>query len=61
MQVQLKHSGDRRFDLVIGADGLHSDVRRLAFGPQKQFERQLGYVVAALKSVATVPATKMFI
>ncbi len=41
--------GERRFDLVIGADGLHSDVRSLAFGPQYQFEKQLGYVVAAFE------------
>ena len=49
VQVQLKHSGVRRFDLVVGADGLHSDVRRLTFGPQDQFERPLGYLVAALE------------
>jgi 2-polyprenyl-6-methoxyphenol hydroxylase-like FAD-dependent oxidoreductase len=49
VQVQLKRSGQRRFDLVIGADGLHSDVRSLAFGPQYQFEKQLGYVVAAFE------------
>ncbi|MGA7657735.1 MAG: FAD-binding domain [Methylocella sp.] len=49
VRVQLKHAGERRFDLVIGADGLHSDVRRLAFGPQHQFEKQLGYVVAAFE------------
>lgn len=34
------------FDLVVGADGLHSRVRRLAFGPQEQFEKYLGIVVA---------------
>ena len=49
VQVRFKHGGERRFDLVIGADGLHSDVRRLAFGPQHQFEKQLGYVVAAFE------------
>ncbi|MGO9235188.1 MAG: FAD-binding domain [Methylocella sp.] len=49
VQVQLKHAGERRFDLVIGADGLHSDVRRFAFGPQHQFEKQLGYVVAVFE------------
>ena len=49
VQVQFKHSGVRQFSLVIGADGLHSAVRRLAFGPQKHFERQLGYVVAAFE------------
>jgi 2-polyprenyl-6-methoxyphenol hydroxylase-like FAD-dependent oxidoreductase len=49
VQVQFEHSGERRFDLVIGADGLHSNVRRLAFGPQHQFEKQLGYAVAAFE------------
>ncbi|GIG60021.1 FAD-dependent oxidoreductase [Longispora fulva] len=32
----------RRFDLVIGADGLHSNVRALTFGPESQFVRHLG-------------------
>ena len=49
VKVQFKHSGDRQFDLVIGADGLHSNVRSLAFGPQHRFEEQLGYVVAAFE------------
>ncbi len=35
------------FDLVVGADGLHSAIRRLAFGPQDTFERRLGLNVAA--------------
>ncbi|WP_237277164.1 FAD-dependent monooxygenase [Streptomyces caniscabiei] len=30
------------FDLVVGADGLHSTVRRLAFGPEEQFAHHLG-------------------
>lgn len=47
--VQFKHSGQRRYDLVVGADGLHSQVRRLAFGPQDRFEKQLGYAVAAFE------------
>ncbi len=32
----------RRFDLVIGADGVHSRVRRLAFGPHERFVHHLG-------------------
>ncbi|MGN6570172.1 MAG: FAD-binding domain [Pseudolabrys sp.] len=48
--VRLKHGGERRFDLVIGADGLHSGVRRFAFGSQRQFEKHLGYVVAAFEA-----------
>jgi 2-polyprenyl-6-methoxyphenol hydroxylase-like FAD-dependent oxidoreductase len=29
-------------DLVVGADGPHSTVRRLVFGPEEQFVKQLG-------------------
>ncbi|WP_172457451.1 FAD-dependent monooxygenase [Pseudonocardia sp. N23] len=36
----------RRFDLVIGADGLHSSVRSMVFGPREQFIRHLGLVLA---------------
>lgn len=48
--VQLRRGGERRFDLVVGADGLHSTVRRLAFGSQRVFERHLGYGVAAFEA-----------
>jgi 2-polyprenyl-6-methoxyphenol hydroxylase-like FAD-dependent oxidoreductase len=50
IQVQFRHAGARPFDLVVGADGLHSNVRRLAFGTQRQFEKDLGYVVAAFET-----------
>jgi 2-polyprenyl-6-methoxyphenol hydroxylase-like FAD-dependent oxidoreductase len=39
----------RRFDLVVGADGLHSAVRRLVFGPASDFMRHLGMYVATLQ------------
>ncbi|WP_026205038.1 FAD-dependent monooxygenase [Actinomycetospora chiangmaiensis] len=39
--------GDRRrFELVIGADGLHSALRALVFGPHERFVRHLGLVLA---------------
>ncbi len=47
VSVSLAHNTTREFDLVIGADGLHSNVRRLAFGPQPDIERYLGCLVAA--------------
>jgi 2-polyprenyl-6-methoxyphenol hydroxylase-like FAD-dependent oxidoreductase len=39
----------RRFDLVVGADGLHSAVRRLTFGPDEGFTRHMGMYVATLR------------
>ncbi len=38
----------RRFDVVIGADGAHSEVRALAFGPEAEFVKHLGVYVATL-------------
>ena len=38
----------RRFDLVVGADGLHSIVRRLAFGADAEFVRHAGLYAATL-------------
>jgi 2-polyprenyl-6-methoxyphenol hydroxylase-like FAD-dependent oxidoreductase len=38
----------RRFDLVIGADGLHSAVRRLAFGPESDFVQHMGIYIATM-------------
>jgi 2-polyprenyl-6-methoxyphenol hydroxylase-like FAD-dependent oxidoreductase len=55
VEVQLEHGGQRRFDLVVGADGLHSKVRRLVFGPQDHFEKELGYVVAAFEAIGYRP------
>ena len=40
--VKFEHAPADRFDLVIGADGLHSIVRRLVFGPEDQLRRFLG-------------------
>lgn len=36
----------RRFDLVIGADGLHSALRAMVFGPRERFVRHLGLMLA---------------
>ncbi|WP_039936204.1 FAD-dependent monooxygenase [Streptomyces himastatinicus] len=42
VRVAFTHGASRTFDLVIGADGLHSTVRRLAFGPEDRFAHHLG-------------------
>ncbi|GAA4630552.1 FAD-dependent monooxygenase [Actinoallomurus vinaceus] len=41
--VAFQSGGTDRFDLVVGADGLHSNVRRLAFGPESEFLDYKGY------------------
>ncbi|MFI9046577.1 FAD-dependent monooxygenase [Streptomyces sp. NPDC053427] len=46
VHVTFDHGAPRTFDLVVGADGLHSTVRRLAFGPEEDFVSHLGYYVA---------------
>ncbi|MBD3940498.1 FAD-binding domain [Microbacterium sp. NEAU-LLC] len=47
VQVEFRGGARREFDLVVGADGLHSRVRTLVFGPEPEFERDLGITVAA--------------
>ncbi|MFJ4837899.1 FAD-dependent monooxygenase [Streptomyces sp. NPDC088746] len=42
VRVDFAGAASRSFDLVIGADGLHSTVRRLAFGPEEGFSHHLG-------------------
>jgi 2-polyprenyl-6-methoxyphenol hydroxylase-like FAD-dependent oxidoreductase len=49
VRVTFEHGLKREFDLVIGADGLHSEIRRLVFGAQSQFEKYLGYKVAVFE------------
>lgn len=47
--VTLSDGRQDRFDLIVGADGLHSQVRALAFGPEERFERFLDCHVAAFR------------
>ncbi|GAA1883103.1 FAD-dependent monooxygenase [Streptantibioticus ferralitis] len=44
--VTFENSAPRDFDIVVGADGLHSNVRKLVFGPESQFIRHLGSYLA---------------
>ncbi|WP_019931800.1 FAD-dependent monooxygenase [Nocardia sp. BMG111209] len=48
VDVTFARAESAHFDLVVGADGVHSTVRRLAFGPEPEFTRNLGMYVATL-------------
>jgi len=51
VEVAFAKNSPRAFDLVIGADGLHSHVRAVAFGDESRFLRELGLYLC----VYTVP------
>ncbi|MFI5530825.1 FAD-dependent monooxygenase [Kitasatospora sp. NPDC051853] len=42
VEVTFERGAPRRFDLVVGADGLHSRTRALVFGPEERYVRHLG-------------------
>ncbi|MER6826742.1 FAD-dependent monooxygenase [Streptosporangium sp. NPDC000563] len=46
VHVTFERGASRTFDLVVGADGIHSNVRRLAFGPESDHVRFLGHYYA---------------
>ena len=47
--IGFEHGPHREVDLVIGADGLHSKIRQIAFGTEKQFEHPMGCHVASFE------------
>lgn len=54
VDVTFESGLERRFDLVVGADGTHSRTRRLIFGDESRFTRHLGLYFASLP-VPTLP------
>ncbi|GAA5529023.1 FAD-dependent monooxygenase [Herpetosiphon gulosus] len=49
VEVRFNDGRVEQFDLVIGADGIHSQVRQMVFGPESQFAHPLGYTFATFK------------
>lgn len=62
VQVTFESAAARRFDLVVGADGLHSTTRRLAFGPEPAYVRHLGvYIATVTLGTAAESATEILV
>jgi 2-polyprenyl-6-methoxyphenol hydroxylase-like FAD-dependent oxidoreductase len=59
VDVRFSSGADDRYDLVVGADGLHSGVRRLTFGPEQQFLVHLGFYTALADLPDYVPSGRI--
>ena len=61
VMVTFNSGKSRRFDLLVGADGLHSNVRHLVFGDEAQFEKYYGYYTASFTIENGVSAGTSFL
>ncbi|WP_062895615.1 FAD-dependent monooxygenase [Mycobacterium avium] len=52
--VTFEHCAPRTFDVVVGADGLHSNVRRLTFGDEAGLTRFLGGYLSVVSAPKTL-------
>jgi len=59
VHVTFERGTARDFDLVVGADGLHSQIRELVFGAEGRFEKYLGYKVAAFETEGYRPREEL--
>ncbi|MDX8430430.1 MAG: FAD-dependent monooxygenase [Candidatus Algichlamydia australiensis] len=59
--VYFEKSSPREFDLVIGADGLRSNVRRLAFGEDSKFLKEYGihFCIYPIKNIFDLDRTEL--
>lgn len=57
--ASLSDGSQESFDIVVGADGLHSHIREIAFGPMSNFERRLGCHVAAFQMSGYTPRDEL--
>jgi 2-polyprenyl-6-methoxyphenol hydroxylase-like FAD-dependent oxidoreductase len=57
VDVRFESGIEETYDLVVGADGMHSVVRRLAFPKQSVRERHLGYYVGGWEVPNTMGVT----
>ncbi len=59
IEVGFASHPSRHFDLVVGCDGLHSGIRQLVYGDESQFEKYLGFKVAAFEAPGYAPREEL--
>ena len=57
VRLGFEHAPPREVDLVVGADGLHSRIRQLVFGPDADYEYPMGCHVASFEVPGYRPRT----
>lgn len=57
-RLGFEHAPPREVDLVVGADGLHSKIRQIAFGPDRLFEYPMGCHVASFEVAGYRPRSE---
>lgn len=55
--VEFEHGPSQEVDLVVGADGQHSNIRELAFGPEHRFTHHLGAYLSIFTVDNLLPMT----
>ena len=50
VEVTFADGSRETYDIVIGADGVHSHTRKLVFGPESDFARPIGFCFAGFSS-----------
>lgn len=60
VHATFERGAPRTFDMVVGADGIHSNVRRLAFGPESDYVRNMGHYYALVDMEHVVDEPVMY-
>jgi len=59
IDVDFTSGAHERYDLIVGADGLHSATRRFTFGPESRFLRHLGFYTALAALPGYTPTSRI--
>lgn len=61
VDVAFEGGATRRFDLVVGADGQHSAVRRAIWGEEAAYRRSIGLAIATIQVPFELPCDRVLL